>query len=166
MRQKLTKTFKIQELFLALKQRGDDGHWTSGRKIYKYVNLKKCSQEDGEKMATLSMHGAYELKLEKIDQVVTDTSLGNYALGYTSGDVFYVRYVGRSDTDVNNRLKSWVGKNKRYVHFMFSYAKSLGEAFGKECQNYHDFGGKEKLDNENHPQCPEGTNWKCPVCGV
>jgi len=77
-----------------------------------------------------------------------------------------VRYVGRSDTDVNSRLRSWVGKDSRYKQFKYSYATSSKEAFEKECKNYHDFGGSESLDNKDHPQRPEGTNWKCPVCGA
>ena len=37
--------------------------------------------------------------------------------------------------------------------------------YSKECECYHRYGGKDKLDNEVHPQKPEGTNLKCPVCG-
>jgi hypothetical protein len=39
-------------------------------------------------------------------------------------------------------------------------------AFEKECKNYHDFGGSEKLDNKQHPERPDGTNWECPVCDM
>ena len=38
-------------------------------------------------------------------------------------------------------------------------------AFEKECRNFHDFGGVEKLDNDIHPDRPDGAAWKCPVCG-
>lgn len=117
-------------------------------------------------MASLDMGGPYELTSQKIGEVITRTSPGNYALGYVSDSTFYVLYVGRSDTDVNNRLKSWVGKSNRYKHFKFSYATSPKAAFEKECKNYHDFGGSEKLDNEQHPERPDGTNWKCPVCNI
>ena len=118
-------------------------------------------------MASLNMEGPYTLTREKVDEEVTKTSLGNYALGYVDDDTFYVCYVGRSDDDVNKRLKSWVGvKPSRYTHFEFSYATSPKVAFEKECKNYHDFGENKKLDNESHPQRPEGTNWKCPVCNI
>jgi hypothetical protein len=109
-------------------------------------------------MATLNMLGPYSLSNSKIDQVVTKTSAGNYGLGKVEEDTFYVSYVGRSDDDVNKRLKQWVGK---YTDFKFSYATSVKVAFEKECQNYHDF---KKLDNEVHPNRPASTNWKCPVC--
>lgn len=103
-------------------------------------------------MASLNMEGSYQLIREKVDEVVTSTSPGNYALGYVRNNTFYVCYVGRSDDDVNGRLKDWVGKKpNRYTHFMFSYAASSEAAFEKECRNYHDFGENEKLDNEYHP---------------
>jgi hypothetical protein len=117
-------------------------------------------------MPLLDMEGSYELTAQTIDRVVTKTSPGNYALGYVSNSTFVVRYVGRSDTDLNSRLKKWVN-NSRYKRFKFSYATSPKAAFDKECKNYHDFGGdKEKLDNDEHPQRPEGADWKCPVCGA
>jgi len=118
-------------------------------------------------MASLNMEGPYRLTKEKIDEVVTRKSPGNYGLGYVRDDTFYVCYVGRSDDDVNERLKQWVGeKPNRYTHFKFSYATSPKAAFEKECRNYHDFGESDKLDNEYHPQRPEGTNWECPVCDI
>jgi len=117
-------------------------------------------------MPKLDMEGSYELTAEAIDSVVTRTSPGNYALGYISNSTFIVRYVGRSDTDVNYRLKYWVN-DTRFKQFKFSYATSPKAAFEKECKNYHDFGGdKGKLINNEHPQRPEGTDWKCPICGA
>jgi len=117
-------------------------------------------------MPTLTMKGPYKLTTEKIDEVVTKTSAGNYALGCVSDSSFHFWYVGRSDDDVNKRLKAWVGKSARYTHFKFSYATSPKAAFEKECKNYHDFGGKEKLDNTKHPERPYLANWKCPICDI
>lgn len=112
-------------------------------------------------MASLNMNGPYELTYEKIDKEVTKISAGNYALGYISNEVFYIKYVGRSDDNINKRLKDWVNK---YKYFKFSYASSRKEAFEKECRNYHDFDGG-KLDNKVHPKRPDDTYWRCPVCG-
>lgn len=117
-------------------------------------------------MATLNMQGLYPLTKDKIDEVVTKTSAGNYALGDSDDKTFYVRYVGRADTDLNGRLKTWVGKKDKYKEFKFSYATSPKAAFEKECHNFHDFGGTDKLDNDIHPDRPGGTGWKCPVCKV
>ena len=112
-------------------------------------------------MATLNMNGPHKLDTKTIEDKVTKTSPGNYALGSKNDKgVFLVYYVGRSDTDVAARLKSWIGNTKRPL-FKFSYATSPKAAFEKECQNYHDF---EPTDNSVHPQRPDNTNWKCPRC--
>jgi len=60
-------------------------------------------------MGRLEMSGSYPLTDEAIDEVLTRTSPGNYALGYLDGDTFMVFYVGRSDFDVRDRLHGWVG---------------------------------------------------------
>ncbi len=115
-------------------------------------------------MATLEMEGPYIFTSSEIDRVVTITSPGNYALGYTKDDgTFIVRYVGRSDGDVNRELKARL--TNKYSKFKYSYATSPKAAFEKECHNYHDFGGS-ALDNQMHPSRPAGSNWKCPVCDI
>ena len=115
-------------------------------------------------MATLGMEGPYDYTSSDIDRIVTTTSPGNYALGYTKENgTFVVQYVGHSDSDVNSELK--VKLDGKYKKFKFSYAISVKAAFEKECHNYHDFGGSEKLDNEIHPRRPDGIDLKCPVCG-
>lgn len=48
-----------------------------------------------------------------IDEAVTATSPGNYALGYFDGSAFEVFYVGRSDVDLNAGLHAWVGAPSR-----------------------------------------------------
>ncbi len=110
------------------------------------------------------MNGPYVFTSEEIDKQITKTQAGNYALGYVKDNVFHVKYIGRSDTDVNERLKQHLGE--LYTYFKFSYATSVKDAFVKECKNYHDFGGVEgKLDNEIHPDIPSNSqNWKCPIC--
>lgn len=114
------------------------------------------------------MKGPYRLTSSKIDEVVTRTSPGNYALTRRelNNGTFIVNYVGRSDDDVGGRLKNWASGSNAYKMFKFSYASSPKAAFEKECGNYHDFGGKSTLDNENHPQRPKGTSWKCPKCSI
>ena len=114
-------------------------------------------------MPTLGMNGPYLLDAVTIDQQVTQTKAGNYALGYknTSNENFVVEYVGRSDYDVNERLKDHIGEG--YKLFKFCYATSPMDAFKKECENYHDFTPK---DNTNHPDRPDGADWKCPRCDI
>ena len=115
-------------------------------------------------MASLGMGDPYDFTYEEIVRVVTKTSPGNYALGHMEDSTFIVQYVGRSDSGVNQELKAKL--SSKYLKFKFSYASSPKAAFEKECHNYHDFGGKEKLDNKIHPDRPVNTDWKCPVCNI
>ncbi|MBR4127715.1 MAG: hypothetical protein IKR09_09095 [Alphaproteobacteria bacterium] len=115
-------------------------------------------------MAKLDMNGPFAFDQETINQKVTKTSAGNYALGrLDEKGTFFVSYVGRSDTDVAERLSSHLNE-KGYSFFKFSYASSTKDAFEKECRNYHDFGENKSLKNDYHPDKPNGTNYKCPVC--
>lgn len=123
-------------------------------------------------MPSLNMGGtAFPLTEEKINANVAEQRIGNYAYGYLNDNgSFIVRYVGRSDTDLRNRIKHGIQEFKdnpklKYEQFKFSYADSAEEAYRKECQNYHDFGGPEGfLMNERHPDSPEGTDLTCPIC--
>jgi len=115
-------------------------------------------------MASLNMTGAFPLTRESIDREIKKERIGNYALGYRKEKTFYVQYVGRSDDDLNDRLKVWAREGD-YAHFYYSYAVSVSEAYHRECKNYHDFGGPEgKLDNEYHPDSPDGLGLKCRLC--
>lgn len=60
-------------------------------------------------LRSLDMRGSYPLSDRAIDEVLTRTSPGNFALGYMDGDSFSVFFVGRSDFDVKERLHEWVG---------------------------------------------------------
>lgn len=113
-------------------------------------------------MAKLDMNGPYQLNEKEIKKVLASTRIGNYALGHMNGDKFIVNYVGRSDSDVQGRLVSWVDESPRPL-FKYSYADTVREAFEKECKNYHDFSPS---DNEIHPDKPEGKTYPCPVCGA
>ena len=114
-------------------------------------------------MASLDMKGPYSLDNSTVDAQVAQKSAGNYALGYVDDkSVFIVQYVGRSDSDVNCRIKNHMGEG--YVKFKYSYATSPKAAFEKECRNYHDFGESKSLKNTLHPDRPENSGWKCPVC--
>jgi len=128
------------------------------------ISRSKLIRKEGI-MTSLGMEGPYNFTSSEIDRVVTRKSCGNYALGYTKDDgTFIVKYVGRSDSDVNIELKARLPLNHK--KFKYSYATSPKAAFEKECQNYHDFGGSKELENKNHPSRPAGTGWKCPVCNI
>lgn len=113
-------------------------------------------------MPSLNMNGPYVFTREEIDKQVTRTNCGNYALGKLcdDGKTFFVQYIGRADSDVNNRLKQHLGEP--YTHFKYSYATSSKDAFEKECENYHDF---PNVSNKIHPDRPSNSkDWKCPRC--
>ena len=114
-------------------------------------------------MASLDMKGPYSLTTENIDKYVSE-SIGNYALGYSDDTTFYPQYVGRSDTNLNKRLKDYLDVKKEDIkEFRFSYAENAIAAYFKECRNYHDFNLKY---NDIHPDKPNGQgSLKCPVCG-
>lgn len=113
-------------------------------------------------MASLNMGISYDFTNEKIDEKVEAGKIGNYALGYMDDGTFIVKYVGRSDTDLNRRLKEHLGEHpKSYKRFKFSYASSEKAAFEKECENYHDF---EPSFNTDHPDQPAGKKYQCPRC--
>jgi hypothetical protein len=120
-------------------------------------------------MPSTGLGWSHPLTNEKIDELVTKKSAGVYVLGYLKTEkkngkevkTFIVKYVGRADSDLNDRLKKWVGKYKR---FKFGYCSSPKDAFEKECEIYHDF-GETDLDNKMHPDRPdESKKWQCPRC--
>jgi hypothetical protein len=77
-------------------------------------------------MRSLEMNGSYPLTDEAIDEALTRTSPGNYALGYMDGDSFNVFYVGRSDSDVRQRLHEWVGMPSQYEAYASPAKASWG----------------------------------------
>jgi hypothetical protein len=68
-------------------------------------------------LGPLEMSGSFPLDDAMIDEVVSRTSPGNYALGYMDRDTFMVFYVGRSDSDVRRRLHEWVGTPSTYERY-------------------------------------------------
>ena len=113
-------------------------------------------------MKTLDMKGGpYLLDEKTIDARVEPNVRGNYALGKTNENgTFVIVYIGRSDDDLNGRLKQWIGET-REPEFKFSYAPTPKAAYEKECQNWHDFMPRGQI----HPARPEKSDWKCSVPG-
>ena len=111
-------------------------------------------------MASTGLKGPHQLSSVRVALTVTRKSPGAYALGKLEGETFYVKRIGRSDTDLAQRLTSYVSKGK-YTHFKYEYYPSPKAAFEKECSLYHDFN---PADNDLHPDRPNGSGWKCPRC--
>ena len=105
------------------------------------------------------------LNSESIAQNVARKLIGNYWLGNYSNESFIVRYVGRSDTCLQRRLKEQAAK-RRWDAFAFrptdQFCLPLKEAFDIECREYHLINPR---DNKMHPDAPSGLkNYKCQYC--
>jgi len=112
-------------------------------------------------MPSTGLNGPYILTAENIDKVILRRSAGTYALDRSNDmDAFHVCCVGRSDNNLNARLKSYIGGE--YNYFKYGYSPSPKAAFERECELYHDWNPP---DNETHPDRPKGTNFGCPVDG-
>jgi len=102
----------------------------------------------------------YGYNSDEIKSNVSSNKIGNFALGFEKGKGFVPKYVGRSDSDVRGELLNYLDDKSHHEEFMFSYVSTIKEAYEQECKNFHDF--KKQLENENHPDSPDGTNLKCP----
>ena len=109
----------------------------------------------------VELSGPFSLDRDTITRMVSRVSEGVYVL---SRNGTTAHYVGRSDSNVRDRLLTYVGSG--YRSFWYAYATSPRDAFYKECTLYHQFGGSSSLDNKVHPQRPAGSAWHCPVCNI
>jgi len=111
------------------------------------------------------LYGPYNLDNENIDTHVIGTGPGAYALGYVNnGGGLAVLYIGRSDDDLNGRLKNHIGE--KYSSFKYIFYRTAKDAYNKECQLWHSFGGERLLENKIHPDKGINKDWVCPICGV
>lgn len=114
-------------------------------------------------MPSTGLHGPHQLTTQNVDAVVRGRGPGTYALGRVDqNNVFIVAYTGRSDTDLNGRVKDWV--SSKYPHFKYGFFDTPKAAFDRECGIFHEFGETNLLDNDIHPARPKGSDWKCQHC--
>ncbi len=103
------------------------------------------------------MKGAFNL--DSVDIFVNVVSPGAYIL---SRDGKAADYVGRSDSNLADRIKKSAQEGRGYKYFWYEYTTSEEEAYYKECKWYHEYNPP---DNDIHPAAPAGSNLKCPVYG-
>lgn len=103
----------------------------------------------------MSISGPFPMS--EIDFHVPAVTPGTYIL---SREGNAAHYVGRSDTDLANRLRSHL--SSQYVNFWYQVVTSAMQAYYLECEWYHKY---HPADNQNHPAVPPGAAWKCPVAG-
>jgi hypothetical protein len=111
------------------------------------------------------MKGPFPLNSNSIDDNILKNRCGNYVLGHADNKgTLAVMYVGRSDKNLNKRLKEHIGE--KYTMFKFSYAASENIAYYEECRIYHYYKDNNyTLDNEIHPNKREDSDVTCPYCG-
>ena len=78
-------------------------------------------------------------------------------------------YVGRvddrEDEGLKERIKDHIGEWEGDLWFDWKEADNIAAAYEQECIDFHAWGGKDKLENIDHPAKPKGkTNLKCPKC--
>jgi len=113
------------------------------------------------------MEGPYLLNETNIDKYVSSKP-GAYLLTHTNGDKNTVIYVGRSDGDLNSRLKDHLPENetnncikgKKVDKFYFQHTDTAEAAYELECQWYHQYN---PTCNDMHPD-KSSSSWECPVC--
>ncbi len=116
-------------------------------------------------MAYPRMYGPYNLTADNIHRYVRANAAGVFAVGYTrESGAFVVCYIGRSDTNLRDALLAY--PHDEMARFKWVETTSQRSAFQTQCELYHEFGGADSLENEEHPPRPQGSNWTCPVCSI
>lgn len=106
------------------------------------------------------MSGAYQFNTQNVNYYIPRISPGAYIL---SRNGTTANYVGRSDTDLAQRLSQHINNGETYTHFWFETSNLAKGAFDFECQWYHNYNPS---DNKNHPDRGNNTNWQCPNCNI
>lgn len=112
----------------------------------------------------------YKLTEDVVDDIVPDGIMpGNYRIGRLKDQKFSMIYVGRvddrEDDGLKDRIKEHIGEWKGDLWFDWKEVADVESAYKQECIDYHTWGGKDKLENKEHPAKPKGkTNLKCPKC--
>lgn len=112
----------------------------------------------------------YRLTEDVVNTVVPDGIMpGNYRIGRLKDKKFKIIYVGRvddrDDDGLKDRIKEHIGEWEGDLWFDWKEADDVEAAYKQECIDYHAWGGKDSLENIDHPAKPKGkTNLKCPKC--
>lgn len=120
-------------------------------------------------MPSLNMKGPFPLTTDNVNLHVDD-KIGNYAFGKPEDGKWYVKYVGRSDSQLREEIKQQAKNHKMLdiegYEYKFRYADSGTEAYEQECLDYHKYRDNGCLQNKIHPAKPTDNNhYHCPVEG-
>ena len=105
------------------------------------------------------MKGSYLLMDSIVDIFVPSTI--HYGVYVITNSQNTILYVGRSDTNLQRRIKEHIGEKIDYNKFYYEEASSKKEAYEKECYLWHQYYPR---DNDIHPDYPDDMRYlKCPV---
>src|SRR5690606_23512702 len=97
------------------------------------------------------LKGPFPLTHEDVISRIPRGARGVYVLiTLYEGDP-YVRYVGRSDSDLGRELLGLLGE---YDQYAFQICEDEIASFLVECNTFHDYGGLKMLANALHPEPP------------
>jgi len=103
-----------------------------------------------------------KLTIDGCKKTIPKNTTGVYFLGIEINKNIHLKYIGRSDTRLRNRLLEHA-KAKKYTHFSFQLTKTIFEAYRIECREWHN---AIDLDNRIHPKKPKKLGFKCPYCTI
>ena len=98
-----------------------------------------------------------------VKKQVPKNATGVYFLASKENNRFIIRYIGRSDLRLRERLLQHT-RNKKYEYFSFQVTKTILEAYRIECREYHN--AVDFLDNKIHPRKPKNLDYRCPYCNL
>ncbi len=101
-----------------------------------------------------------KLTIENVEHSVSKNATGTYFLAKNVNSDIHLKYIGRSDTRLRERLLNHV-KIGKYTHFSFQLTNTIYEAYRIECREWHN---AIDLDNKIHPKKPKNLNYRCPYC--
>lgn len=111
------------------------------------------------KGAQTGLTGPLPLTYDAVQRAVRERSPGVFAIGHVDADdCFYVERIGRSDYDLRDRLRNFIGTAS---HFKYIEMASAEQAFAKQCLLFHDF---KPPANQFHPEPPVDSDRDCPRC--
>ena len=107
---------------------------------------------------------AYRCTPDVIRDVIAPGKIGAYALGNMENEEFSIKYIGRSDKSLRNRLLSH-NYMYHFDYFIFQCTTTVEEAFKLEAKWWHSCRMNHvKIVNRIHPDSPNEMNLRCPYC--
>lgn len=105
------------------------------------------------------LDGPYDLSFDSLERALPKRRIGVFAIGHIDpAGIFRVQRVGRDQSDVQERLRGFIGSGNK---FKYALAGTAFEAFELECELFHKL---KPPSNIMHPDRPQGSGWKCRHC--